>query len=285
MTIAPNKELALASFGEMKRDKRKISMITAYDFAMARTIANSDIDLILVGDSLGMVVLGYENTLQVTMADMLSHSAAERRGAPHAVIIADMPYLSYHLGSNQTKQSAADLINAGKANAVKLEGGGASRLAAIRTIVDIEIPVCAHLGITPQSVHRYGGYKVQGKSPEERETILTQALAIEQAGAFMLVLEGIPEQLGKEISEAISIPTIGIGAGRYTDGQVLVYHDLLGYSAMQPKFSKRYVDLNTIITNAINEFSAEVRQGSFPAEQHIYYPRKDFDKQNTTNNI
>lgn len=272
MTKAPNNALNSASFIAMKQEGRKIAMITAYDFSMASCVAQSDVDVILVGDSLGMVVLGYDNTLQVTMDDIIYHSAAVRRGAPKAFIIADMPYLSYHLSDKKSKQNAAELIIKGKANAVKLEGGSASRLAAIRAIVDIEIPVCAHLGLTPQSVHRFGGYKVQGKSPEEHEEIFIQAKAIEQAGAFMLVLEGIPELLGKQISESLSIPTIGIGAGRFTDGQVLVYHDLLGYSNMQPKFVKQYADLNTTIAEAITAYTTEVRNGSFPTEKHTYYP-------------
>ncbi|MDD2229918.1 MAG: 3-methyl-2-oxobutanoate hydroxymethyltransferase [Candidatus Cloacimonetes bacterium] len=272
MTKAPTNAQSSASFLKMKQQGHKISMITAYDYSMARCIANSDIDIILVGDSLGMVVLGYDSTLQVSTEDIVYHSAAVRRGAPTAFIIADMPYLSYHLSDKKTKQNAAALIVSGRANAVKLEGGSSSRLAAIRAIVDIEIPVCAHLGLTPQSVHRFGGYKVQGKNPAEHDEILTQAKAVEQAGAFMLVLEGIPEELGKLISEALTIPTIGIGAGRFTDGQVLVYHDLLGYSNMQAKFVKQYAQLNTTITTAINEYSAEVRNGSFPTEKHIYYP-------------
>ncbi|PKN72287.1 MAG: 3-methyl-2-oxobutanoate hydroxymethyltransferase [Candidatus Cloacimonetes bacterium HGW-Cloacimonetes-3] len=272
MTKAPNNALNSASFIAMKQEGRKISMITAYDFSMASCVAQSDVDIILVGDSLGMVVLGYDNTLQVTMDDIIYHSAAVRRGAPKAFIIADMPYLSYHLSDTNTKQNAAELIIKGNANAIKLEGGSASRLNAIRAIVDIEIPVCAHLGLTPQSVHRFGGYKVQGRSPEEHEEIFIQAKAIEQAGAFMLVLEGIPELLGKEISESLSIPTIGIGAGRYTDGQVLVYHDLLGYSNMQPKFVKQYAALNTTIAQAISSYTAEVRNGSFPTEKQTYYP-------------
>lgn len=268
---------ALSTFLKMKEEQRKIAMITAYDYSMAKCVANTKADIILVGDSLGMVVLGYDNTLQVTMEDIISHSAAVRRGAPDAFIIADMPYLSYHLSDQATKQHAARLIIEGKANAVKLEGGSASRLAAIRAIVDIEIPVCAHLGLTPQSVHRFGGYKVQGKSPEEHEEILIQAKAVEQAGAFMLVLEGIPEELGKAISESVKIPTIGIGAGRYTDGQVLVYHDLLGYSEMLPKFVKQYAKLNESISEAINLYVAEVQSGAFPAEENIYYPISNKD--------
>ena len=274
MTKAKNSALTSAAFTQMKQSGVRISMITAYDYSMAKCVANSNADVILVGDSLGMVVLGYNTTLQVSMADMIYHSAAVRRGAPDSFIITDLPYLSYHLSDKDTKQNAARLLLEGKADAVKLEGGTASRLSAIRAIVDIEIPVCAHLGLTPQSVHRFGGYKVQGKSPEEHEEILIQAKAVEQAGAFMLVLEGIPEELGKIISESVSIPTIGIGAGRFTDGQVLVYHDLLGYSDMKPKFVKHYASLNSTITDAINSYCAEVVDGSFPSEQHIYYPIK-----------
>ncbi|MDD2544374.1 MAG: 3-methyl-2-oxobutanoate hydroxymethyltransferase [Candidatus Cloacimonetes bacterium] len=260
------------SFALMKQQAQKIVMLTAYDYASGSAVANSNVDVILVGDSLGMVVLGYDSTLKVTMDDMVSHTAAVRRGAPGKFIIADLPYLAYHLSAEQTKTNAARLIVDGSANAVKLEGGSASRLEAIRQIVDIEIPVCAHLGLTPQSVMRFGGYKVQGKSEIAHEEIFLQASAIEEAGAFMLVLEGIPELLGKKISEALSIPTIGIGAGRYCDGQVLVYHDMLGYSSMLPKFVKKYAELNAAIPEAINNYCQEVRNGSFPRTEHVYFP-------------
>jgi len=188
------------TFRAMKQKQRKIVMLTAYDYAMARSIREADVDIILVGDSLGMVVLGYDNTLQVTMDDMVLHTQAVRRGAPHAFIIADMPYLSYHLNPDATKYNAARLITGGKANAVKLEGGSPSRLEAIRAIVDCEIPVCAHLGLTPQSIHKLGGYKVQGKTEKEHGLLLEEAFQIEAAGAFMLVLEGIPEALGIGLS-------------------------------------------------------------------------------------
>lgn len=272
MTVAVNKPQSLESFALMKQREQKITMITAYDYASAKAVAATDIDVILVGDSLGMVVLGYESTMQVSMDDMVSHCAAAKRGAPEKFIICDLPYLSYHLSAKKTKKNAARLVKEGGAMAVKLEGGSASRLSAIRDIVDIEIPVCAHLGLTPQSVLRFGGYKVQGKSEIAHEEIFLQAQAIEEAGAFMLVLEGIPELLGKQISESLSIPTIGIGAGRYCDGQVLVYHDLLGYSDMLPKFVKRYAALNTDIPNAINQYTSEVRKGKFPAPENIYFP-------------
>jgi len=272
MKTPVNKPMSPDGFALMKQKEQKITMITAYDYASGMAVANSEIDLILVGDSLGMVVLGYDSTLKVTMEDMVSHSAAVRRAAPNKFIITDLPFMSYHLSLNETKANAARLIIDGAANAVKLEGGSFSRVQAIREIVDIEIPVCAHLGLTPQSVMRFGGYKVQGKSDIAHEEILLQASAIEEAGAFMLVLEGIPELLGKKISEMLSIPTIGIGAGRYCDGQVLVYHDMLGYSAMQAKFVKKYADLNRSIPQAINEYCSEVREGRFPAPEHIYFP-------------
>lgn len=272
MTTPVSKMHSPECFALMKRKGQKITMITAYDYASGSAVANSDMDVILVGDSLGMVVLGYDSTLKVSMDDMVVHSAAVRRGAPDKFIISDLPYLAYHLSPEETKANAARLVVQGEANAVKLEGGSASRLEAIRQIVDIEIPVCAHLGLTPQSVKRFGGYKVQGKSEIAHEEIFLQASAIEEAGAFMLVLEGIPEILGKKISEAITIPTIGIGAGRYCDGQVLVYHDMLGYSSMLPKFVKKYAELNDQIPEALNRYCAEVRDGSFPGAEHTYFP-------------
>lgn len=272
MTVPANKMHSAQSLALMKQKGQKITMITAYDYAEGRAVAATDIDVILVGDSLGMVVLGYESTLNVTMEDMLCHSAAVRRGAASKFIIADMPYLSYHLDSRETRRNAARLVQEGGANAVKLEGGSASRLQAIRDIVDLEIPVCAHLGLTPQSILRFGGFKVQGKTDSAHEEILQQALAIEQAGAFMLVLEGIPELLGKEISQALTIPTIGIGAGRFCDGQVLVYHDVLGYSDIQTKFVRQYAQLSKSIPEAIMNYSREVRDGLFPTREHTYYP-------------
>ncbi|MDD2506294.1 MAG: 3-methyl-2-oxobutanoate hydroxymethyltransferase [Candidatus Cloacimonetes bacterium] len=272
MTAPANKTNSAQSFALMKQKHQKITMITAYNFAEGRVVAATDIDVILVGDSLGMVVLGYDSTLKVTMEDMISHSAAVRRGAPDKYIIVDMPYMSYHLDSRETRLNASRLVRDGEANAVKLEGGYTSRLNAIREIVDMEIPVCAHIGLTPQSVLKFGGFKVQGKSERAHEEIFRQAKAVEEAGAFMLVLEGIPELLGKEISESLHIPTIGIGAGRYCDGQVLVYHDMLGYSTMQAKFVRQYANLNKSIPEAIMDYSREVREGLFPAREHSYYP-------------
>lgn len=256
----------------MKAQGTKLVMITAYDYAGARCVSETSADLILVGDSLGMVVLGYEDTLGVTMEDMIRHSAAVRRGAPDKFIIADMPYMSFHLGTKSAKANAARLIVEGRADAVKLEGGGESRLEVISSIVDCEIPVCAHLGLTPQSIHRFGGYKVQGKTPEDHSLLLSHAIAVQEAGAFLLVVEGIPEQLGKEISTALRIPVIGIGAGRHTDGQVLVYHDVLGMTQQPARFVKTYASIHAQSTAAIEQYAQEVRRSEFPDAKHIYYP-------------
>jgi len=262
------------TFKKMKRDNQKIVMVTAYDYPSGKHVQESGVDVILVGDSLGMVILGYEDTLKVTLEDILHHTKAARRGADDTFIVADMPFMTFNLSLEETKKNAALLITNGGANAVKLEGGKPSRLKAIEAIVDCEIPVVAHLGLTPQSINTIGGYKVQGKKEVEFNNILNQAKEIEKAGAFMLVLEGIPEELGKKITNELSIPTIGIGAGKYTDGQVLVYHDILGMADFKPKFVKNYTQLNKVIPNKIKEFAREVKDGKFPAEENIYNPIK-----------
>jgi len=264
--------LSATTFQTMKKKGSKIVMATAYDYAMARTIRDSEVNIILVGDSLGMVVLGYENTLQVTMEDMVYHTQAVRRGALYNFIIADMPYMSFHLSLDETKKNAARLITSGKANAVKLEGGSVARLDAIKAITDCEIPVCGHIGLTPQSINKLGGYKVQGKTQKEYDIILEEAMQIDKAGAFMLVLEGIPEALAKVITESVSIPTVGIGAGRFCDGQVLVFHDMLGWSEFLPKFVKKYAEIGKSMTTAINSFAKEVKEGTFPTREQVYYP-------------
>ncbi|MFO7895827.1 MAG: 3-methyl-2-oxobutanoate hydroxymethyltransferase [Candidatus Cloacimonadales bacterium] len=260
----------IRTFSKMKRKSEKIVMITAYDYPSGKYVQAAGADMILVGDSLGMVVLGYPDTLKVTMEDIIHHSRACRRGADDTFIVADLPFMSYHLDLNKTKENASRLILQGNADAVKLEGGNASRVAAIAAIVDCEIPVVAHLGLTPQSVYAFGGYRVQGKKSSEFARILQQAKDIEQAGAFMLVLEGIPEELGKAISETLAIPTIGIGAGRYCDGQVLVYHDLLGMTDFVAKFVKEYENVSEKITSALSTFCQDVKSERFPEEKHIY---------------
>jgi len=262
------------TFKKMKRDNKKIVMVTAYDYPSGKYVQEGDVDIILVGDSLGMVILGYEDTLKVTLDDILHHTKAARRGADNTFIVADMPFMSYNLNLEQTKINAARLITEGGANAVKLEGGKPSRLEAIKAIVDCEIPVVAHLGLTPQSINAFGGYRVQGKKEVEFKNILMQAKEIEKAGAFMLVLEGIPEELGRTISETLTIPTIGIGAGKFTDGQVLVYHDILGMADFKPKFVKNYAQLNKDIPSSIKDFVDEVKDGKFPTTENIYNPIK-----------
>ena len=262
------------TFKKMKKDNKKIVMVTAYDYPSGKYVQEGDVDIILVGDSLGMVILGYEDTLKVTLDDILHHTKAARRGADNTFIVADMPFMSYNLNLEQTKINAARLITEGGANAVKLEGGKPSRLEAIKAIVDCEIPVVAHLGLTPQSINTFGGYRVQGKKEVEFKNILMQAKEIEKAGAFMLVLEGIPEELGRTISETLTIPTIGIGAGKFTDGQVLVYHDILGMADFKPKFVKNYAQLNKDIPSSIKDFVDEVKDGKFPTTENIYNPIK-----------
>ena len=255
----------------MKKKGEKIAMITAYDYPSGKFVEEAQVDIILIGDSLGMVVLGYEDTLQVSVEDIIHHCKATRRGAKNTFIVADMPFMSYHLSLEETKRNAARLIIEGNANAVKLEGGSSSRIEAIKAIVDCEIPVIAHLGLTPQSVLQMGGYKIQGKRESNYIKILEQAKSIEKAGAFMLVLEGIPEKLGKEISETLLIPTIGIGAGRFTDGQVLVYHDLLGMFDEPPKFVKVYRKMNKEIIDNVKTYVNEVKSNKFPTKQHVYF--------------
>jgi 3-methyl-2-oxobutanoate hydroxymethyltransferase len=264
--------LNVNSYKKMKKSKEKIAMITAYDYPSGKLVERGKADIILVGDSLGMVVLGYANTLQVTLEDIIHHTKAVRRGAGDTFIVADMPFMTYHLDLKDTKKNAARLIIEGKANAVKLEGGSASRIEAIKAITDCEIPVVAHLGLTPQSINKFGGYKVQGKTHEKYQEILSEAKQVEEAGAFMLVLEGVPEGLAKEISETIKIPTIGIGAGKYTDGQVLVYHDILGNSDYIARFVKTYANLDSLIPEALAKFTQEVKDGVFPNQEHTYFP-------------
>ncbi len=266
------------SFREMKKQGEKIVMITAYDYSSGKFVQEAEADIILVGDSLGMVVLGYEDTLQVTMQDMIRHTKATRQGAKDTFIVSDMPYQSYHLSIEETKRNAMKLVVDGKANAVKLEGGNASRLEAIRAIIDCEIPVIAHLGLTPQSIHAFGGFLVQGKKEQDYQRIIIEAKKIEAAGAFMLVLEGIPELLGKEITNMISIPTVGIGAGRFTDGQVLVYHDLLGTFDFKPKFVRQYMKAKEVIPKALKQFTDDVKNNQFPQLENIYKPIKNEDR-------
>lgn len=247
-----------------------ISMLTAYDFHTARTIDEAGVDMILVGDSLGNVMLGYENTLAVTVEDMIHHGKAVCRGAKEAFVVIDMPFLSYQASVEDAVRNAGRIIKETGCQAVKLEGG-VEYADRIRAIVLAGIPVVGHIGLTPQSVNTMGGYKVQGKSLDEARKLLDDARAVEEAGAFAITLECIPEALAQLITERCSVLTIGIGAGRYCDGQVLVYQDMLGYSdAKTAKFVKKYADLHSIMLNAFKQYKTECAQRIYPANEHAY---------------
>ena len=245
-------------------------MLTAYDAPSARVADEAGVDMILVGDTVAMVVLGYDDTLQVTTDDMAHHVAAVARTRPNALVVGDLPWLSYHVSREETVRNAATLIRAG-AGAVKLEGGS-KRLDAINAILDAEIPVMGHLGLTPQSVHALGGFKVQGKGLEAARAIVDDAVALAEAGCFALVLECVPDAVARLVTDSIPIPTIGIGAGRHCDGQVLVYHDLLGIEdRITPKFVRRYAEQKADAVDAVNRFAADVRSGMFPSSAETYH--------------
>ena len=244
-------------------------MLTAYDAPGARMADEGGVDLILVGDSVAMVVLGYDTTLEVTIQDIAHHTAAVARAKPKAMIIGDLPWMSYHLSVEDSVRNAATLVRAG-ASAVKLEGGR-KRLPMVRAILDAEIPVMGHIGLTPQSVNVMGGFKVQGKTEEAAQVLVDDALALAEAGCFSLVLEGVPTETARLVTEAVSIPTIGIGAGPHCDGQVLVFHDLLGIEErVLPKFVRRYASLKTDAVEAIARYAADVRGGHFPSPEESY---------------
>ncbi len=255
---------------EKKQKHEPITCLTAYDYPSARLVDEAGIDIVLVGDSLGMVMLGYENTLPVTVEEMLHHTRAVRRGVKRAFLIADMPFASYHVSGKETVRNAARFIKAG-AEAVKIEGGE-KRAQLVERMVDAEIPVVGHIGLTPQSVHAMGGYKVQGKSLKAIEQLMHDALALERCGACCVVLEGIPREVAALITHEIDVPTIGIGAGPDCDGQVLVFHDVLGLTFAPPaKFVRRYADLGSVITNALQEFKSDVKAGNYPADIESYH--------------
>ena len=258
------------TFKESKKNGEKLTMLTAYDYTTAKLLDESGIDSILVGDSLGMVVLGYDDTLSVTMEDMIHHSAAVARGAKNALIVTDMPFMSYQTSVYDAVVNAGRLVKEGKAQAVKLEGG-IEFCEHIKAIVKASIPVCAHIGLTPQSINAFGGFKVQGKGKQEAQRLLDEARAVEEAGAFAVVLECVPAKLAKKISESISIPTIGIGAGAGCDGQVLVYQDMLAmYSDFKPKFVKQYAQIVSVMNDAFRQYIDEVKSGAFPSEEHTF---------------
>jgi 3-methyl-2-oxobutanoate hydroxymethyltransferase len=255
---------------KMKQRGEKITCLTAYDYSFARILDEAGVEMLLVGDSLGCVVQGQPNTLAVTMDEMIYHTRLVARGRKRALLISDMPFLSYQTSREQALQNAGRFLKEAGAEAVKLEGGVTVR-ETIDAIVKAGIPVMGHVGLTPQSVHQFGGYKIQGREKDRRERVLGDALAVEEAGAFSIVLEGMPLELAKEITERLTIPTIGIGAGAHCDGQVLVIHDMLGlFDDFTPKFVKRYADLKNTVTGAAKEFIGEVKEKKFPTEEHSF---------------
>lgn len=263
-------KVTVPSFVEMKAREEKITMLTAYDYPTARLVDEAGIDAILVGDSVSNVILGYPNTLEVTVEEMIHHTRAVAKGVKRALVVGDMPFLSYQASDEEAIKNAGRLIKEGHAEAVKVEGGRAV-LSRIKAIVGSGIPVMGHLGMTPQWIHQFGGYRVQGKTEVAAKAILEDARELERAGVFSLVLECIPWQLARLITQSVRVPTIGIGAGPYCDGQVLVFHDLLDFTGQRlPKFVKRYARLCTTIKQALASFKDEVRSGRFPTLEHSY---------------
>lgn len=264
------KKVTILDLQKMKDSGEKITMLTAYDYPTARILDEAGVDILLIGDSVGNVMMGYENTLPVTVDDIIYHTKAVVKARKKALVVADMPFMSYQVSIEEAKINAGRMIQEGGAEAVKLEGGENMEVI-IRALCDIDIPVMGHIGLTPQSIHRMGGYKIQGKEERQRQKLLADALAVERAGAFSLVLEAIPAELAQEITQSLNIPTIGIGAGINCDGQVLVIHDVLGLSgSFRPKFVKQYVQLEPLIKKAVQEFVAEVKEEKFPTKGHSF---------------
>ena len=262
--------VTVSTFLKMKAEGKKISMITAYDYTTARLVDESGIDSILVGDSLGNVMLGLGDTVSVTMEDMIHHGAAVARGTKNALVVVDMPFMSYQSSVYDAVVNAGRLMKEARANAVKLEGG-VEVADRIRAIVDCQIPVCAHIGLTPQGINALGGFKVQGKTADSARKLLEDAHAVEEAGAFAVVLEAIPAELAERVSAELTIPTIGIGAGAGCDGQVLVNQDMLGmFHDFTPKFVRRFAEVGDVMLDAYRAYDAAVKDGTFPAAEHTY---------------
>ncbi len=267
---AERKKTTLPDLQKMKTEGRKIVMVTSYDFPSSQIADQVGVDSILVGDSYGMVVLGYDTTIPVTMDELLPVCRAVKRGASRPLLVGDMPFLSFQVSKEDAIRNAGRFIKEGGMEAVKIEGGQEMAPVA-QTIVDAGIPVLAHIGVTPQTATLQGGYRVQGRTAKEGERLIASATALEEAGAFGVVLEMVTEETARKITETLEIPTIGIGSGRYCDGQVLVLNDILGlYPRFTPKFAKKYVDLSQMIQKALQEYSGEVRSGEFPATSHVF---------------
>jgi len=265
-------KVTIPSLLTKKERNEKIVAITAYDFPVAKIVDASGIDLILVGDSLGMVVLGYENTIPVSMEEMIHHTKPVVRAAKRALVVGDMPYFSFHLSDEESVYNASLFLKEAGAHAVKIEGASKKRLKLIEALIEAEIPVMGHVGLTPQSIHHFGQFKVKGKNVDEAGKIIQDALNLENAGVFSVVLECIPMELARLITEKLTVPTIGIGAGPYCDGQILVFHDLVGYSnGYLPKFVKKYADIHELINRAVQEYMDDVKKGKFPDDDHSYH--------------
>jgi 3-methyl-2-oxobutanoate hydroxymethyltransferase len=259
-----------------KKQKEKITAITAYDFPVAKIVDECGIDLILVGDSLGMVVLGYENTIPVTMEEMIHHTKPVARASKSALVVGDMPYFSFHLSIDESVMNASRFLKEAGAKAVKIEGASKKRLKLIEALVEAEIPVMGHVGLTPQSIHHFGQFKVKGREVEEAKKIITDAINLEKTGVFSVVLECIPMEVGRIITEKLEVPTIGIGAGPYCDGQILVFHDLVGYSnGYLPKFVKKYADFHEIISRSVRSYIDDVKGGRFPDDKYSYHLKSE----------
>ena len=266
----PARPITIRDLQDYKERGEKIPMLTAYDFLSAQIFDEAGIPVILVGDSLGNVMLGYDSTVPVTIDEMLHHTRAVARGARHALVVGDMPFGTYQEGPTQALRSATRFMKEADAKAVKLEGGG-RMIEVVATLTESGIPVMGHLGLTPQHVNQFGGFRVQGRTDDAAARMTEDALGLQEAGAFCVVLEAVPAEVGRRVTEALDIPTIGIGAGPHTDGQVLVYHDMLGMTTGRlPRFVKQYANLRSEITEAAKTYVAEVRDGDYPGEEHSY---------------
>jgi 3-methyl-2-oxobutanoate hydroxymethyltransferase len=265
---------SIHDFKLMKESGVPISLVTCYDYSFARILSETEIDALLIGDSCGNVMAGYDTTIPVTVDEIIYHSRAVRRGAPDAFLVADMPFLSYHISKEDAVRNAGRIMKESGVQSVKLEGG-IDFCETVSALVKSSIPVMGHLGLTPQSIHAIGGYRVQGKTPHDAERMIRDAKALDEAGCFAIVLEMVPESLAEEITKSISIPTIGIGAGRYCSGQVLVLQDLLGMDkGYVKKYLKKYADIDSVVTNAIQQYNAEVKKRIFPDEDHVFSAKK-----------
>lgn len=265
-----DERITVVSLKRKLRRGEKISAVTAYDYPTAKVASEAGIDMILVGDSLAMVVQGHDHTLHVTMEEMLYHTKLVTSAKPKSLVVADMPFGSYHTGAEQAVVNALRFVKEGGAQAVKLEGGR-KRFPVIRAILDAEIPVLGHLGLTPQSVHALGGFKTQGRIKEKADEILADARELEKLGVFAIILESIPLELARQVSNVLGIPTIGIGAGKYCSGQILVFHDLVGFTgAYQPKFARKYADMNAIARDAVEQYIKDIGSGAFPSPEESF---------------